>query len=164
MERSYPRRYRGESVDRYVRPIAGRLGRSAAEVSVEGEVDPDRAELVSVDDFSVFSRGTTVTSGTRADVVYIDEELGKVFLDGPVYGERYGRFPEAAGLGEPLPLPVVLWKAGTEAGVWVLLSSRRGFSPEEPGCRRSLLRVTEAVLERGRVLSEGLEWGRRAPA
>ncbi|MBA2441454.1 MAG: hypothetical protein H0V53_03480 [Rubrobacter sp.] len=161
MERTYPRRYGGESVDRHVRLVAGRLGQSAAEVSVEGEMDPDRAELVSVDDFSVFSRGTTVTSGTRADVVYIDEAFGTVFLDGPIYGERYGRFPEAAGLGAPLPLPVVLWKAGTEAGVWVLVSSRRGFSPGEPGCARSLLRVTEAVLERGRLLYEGLEWSRQ---
>lgn len=164
MDRTYPRRYRRESVDRYVRLVAGRLGQEVSEVSVEGEMEPDRAELVFVDDFSVFSRGTTVTSGTRADVIYIDEVLGTVFLDGPIYGERYGRFPEAAGLGVSLPLPVVLWKAGTEAGVWVLLSSRRGFGPEEPGCRRSLVRVTETVLERGRALSEDLELGRHAPA
>ena len=150
MERSYLRRYRGENIGRYLESIAAGLG---GEVFVEGEPGADEAELWLVDDLTLAARSTTGTTGTRADVVYIDEASGRVRLDGPICGERYGGPGAAADLALPLPLPVLLWRGRVSAGTWVMVTSREGW-----GYERVLIRVTEEALRRGEEISLDLEW------
>lgn len=150
MERSYPRRYGGESIGGYIEAIAARLG---GEVYVEGELGADETELLLVDDLSLAARSTTGTTGTRADVVYVDGATGAVYLDGPICGERYGGPGAAHDLAPPLPLPVLLWRGRVSAGTWVLVTSRVGA-----GYERSLLRVTAESLQRGRDIALDLEW------
>lgn len=150
MERSYPARYRGESVGCYIEAIAARLG---GEVYVEGELGADEAELLLVDDLSLEARCTTCTPGTRADVLYVDGATGAVYLDGPICGERYGGSGAACDLAPPLPLPVLLWRGRVSAGSWVLVTSRDGS-----GYERSLVRVTEEALQRGLAIALDLEW------
>ena len=150
MERSYPRRYRGENIGHYLESIAARLG---GDVFVEGELGADEAELFLVDDLSLAARSTTGTTGTRADVVYVDEASGSVRLDGPICGERYGGPGAAADLASPLPLPVLLWRGRVSAGTWVMVTSR-----ERWGYERALIRVTEEAIQRGQEISLDLEW------
>lgn len=149
MERSYPRRYRGENIGRYLEAIAGLGG----EVFVEGELGADETELFLVDDLTLAARSTAGTTGTRADVLYVDEASGRVRLDGPICGERHGGPGAAADLAPPLPLPVLLWRGSVSAGTWVVVTSREGW-----GYERALIRVTEDSLQRGQEISLDLEW------
>lgn len=150
MERSYPRRYRGENIGRYLESIDAGLG---GEVFIEGELGADEAELFLVDDLTLAARSTTGTTGTRADVVQVDEASGRVRLDGPICGERYGGPGAAADLASPLPLPVLLWRGRISAGTWVMVTRR-----EELGYERDLIRVTDEALARGQEISLDLEW------
>ena len=160
MERSYPKRYNAPGVEGIRALISSSLG---PEVSVEGEIDADRAEIILADDTSLFSRGSTGTRGTRVDVLYVDKESGTVRLVGPVNAERYDEIPDYRVEESPVPLPLLLWRAGTESGVWVVVSSRNRGSRTESYTRR-LVRVTDAVLERGRELEQDLAWCRGATA
>lgn len=153
VERVYPRRYGGELIGRYLGAISARLGGAIRELSVDGELGADEAELILVDDLSLGARGTTGTPGTRADVVYVDEARGAVYLDGPLCGARYGDGGAAADLAPPLPLPVLLWRGRLSPGTWVLVTSRAG-----EGYERRLIRTTAEALERGRSLALDLEW------
>lgn len=150
MERSYLRRYRGQNVERFLESIDAGLG---GEVFVEGELGADEAELWLVDDLTLAARSTTGTQGTRADVLYVNETSGRVRLDGPICGERYGGPGAAADLALPLPLPLLLWRGRVSAGTWVVVTSRA-----ELGYERALIRVAEEALARGRELALDLEW------
>lgn len=153
VERSYPRRYGGECIGRYLGAISARLCGEVRDLTVEGELGADEAELILVDDLSLGGRGTTGTRGTRADVVYVDETRGTAYLDGPLCGARHGDSGAAGDLAPPLPLPVLLWRAGVSPGTWVLVTSRTG------GCYEwRLARTTIEALERGRGLALDLEW------
>ena len=161
MERSYPKRYNAPGVEGIRALISSSLG---PEVSVEGEIDADRAEIILADDTSLFSRGSTGTRGTRVDVLYVDKESEAVRLVGPVNAERYDEIPDlSADTAPPTPLPLLLWRAGTEPGVWIVISSRKP-EPQTESYTRRLIRVTEAVLERGRRLESDLAWCREMPA
>lgn len=153
MERVYPRRYDGECIGRYLGAISARLGGEVRELAVEGEFGADEAELILVDDLSLFGRGKAKTQGTRADVVYVDEVRGTVYLDGPLGGARYGDAGVVADLAPPLPLTVLLWRARVSAGTWVLVTSRSGV-----GYEWRLIRTTPEALERGRSFVLDLEW------
>ena len=163
MERSYPKRYNKPDVEGIRGLISHNLGADAEDVHAEGEVAADRAELILVDDTSLFSRNTTGTTGTRVDVLYVDKESGTVRLVGPVSAERYDEIPELSAEVAPTPLPLLLWKAGTEPGVWIVVSSRKYDSRTESYTRR-LIRVTDNVVERGRTLESDLAWCRGMPA
>lgn len=167
MERTYPKRYSKPEIDRYVGYIAEQLGLPEKNVTLEGETEPDAAEQLLVDDASAFSlamtddpRYTFSFLNTRADVLYVDEEFGTVRFNGPVGGRRRGR--SSKRLEKLLPLPVLLWRAGVEPGVWVAVSG--GFQREGGEFAVKLVRVTEALLERGRDLSHKPRRSRSNPA
>lgn len=153
MERAYPRRYGEEFIGGYLGEISARLGAEARELCVEGELGAEESELILVDELSLAARGTTGTSGTRADVVYVDAVRGTAYLDGPLCGARYGDGGAAADLAPPLPLPVLLWRGRLGPGTWVLVTSRT-----EEGYEWRLIRTTAEALERGRSLALDLEW------
>ncbi|WP_047865924.1 hypothetical protein [Rubrobacter aplysinae] len=153
MERSYPKRYSGEFIGRYLGAILSGLDAEVLDITVDGELDADEAELVLVDDLSLVGRGPVVTSGTRADVVYVDETRGTAKLYGPLCGARHGDAGAAADLAPPLPLPVLMSRGGLDAGTWVLLTTRMGG-----GYERRLIRATPEAIERGRELALDLEW------
>ena len=150
MQRSYPTRYAGHSMEPYLDAIRASLG---GEIYVEGEMTGGEAELVLVDDLSLESRGTNVTRGVRADVLYLDAERGAARLYGPICGERYGGPGAAFDLAPPLPLTVLLWRGGLSAGTWIVVTSREGA-----GYERALIRVTKDALERGQEIALDLEW------
>lgn len=153
MERSYPRRYSGECIGGYLGAISARVGAEVPELTVDGGLDADEAELLLVDDLSLAGRGTTETAGTRADVVYVDETRGTAKLYGPLCGARHGDAGAVADLAPPLPLPVLMSRGGLGAGTWVLLTTRT-----DCGYERRLIRVTPEAIERGRELALDLEW------
>lgn len=158
MEKSYAKRYTKPDMDRHRGRIAEQLG--VAAVTLKRDMDPDDSELLLVDDASAFPlamtddpRYTATFLKTRADVVYVDEERGTVRFNGPVGGRRRGEASQPSG--EPMPLPALLWRAGIEPGVWVVVS---GYEGEKGDFMVTLVRVTEKILERGRSLSRELEW------
>lgn len=153
MERVYARRYSGECVGGYLSAISARVGARVGELLIEGELGADDAELILVDDLSLAARGTAHTSGTRVDVVYVDETRGAASLYGPLCGARFGDGGPALDLAPPLPLPVLLWRGGVSPGTWVLVTSRAGGSYE-----RRLIRATPEAVERGKALARDLEW------
>jgi hypothetical protein len=153
VERSYPRRYSGECIGGYLGAISARVGAEVPELTVDGGLDADEAELLLVDDLSLAGRGTTETAGTRADVVYVDETRGTVKLYGPLCGARYGGSGAAGDLMPPLPLPVLMWRGGVSAGTWVLVTTRIGS-----GYERRMIRVTAEAIGRGQSLALDLEW------
>lgn len=167
MQRSYPKRYNKPSIDGYLDLIAERFG-YAADVILEGELDPGWSEFVVIDDAAAFPVGMTNDPGcmdgilsTRADVVYIDEEFGVVRFSGPVADRSRDRSRSPAAsidAAVPLSLPVLLWRAGIEPGVWISVSGR---PYGEGDYVVMLVRVTRALLERGRDLSGGLARGER---
>lgn len=161
MQRSYPKRYSKSRIDGYLDLIAERFG-YAGDVILEGELDPGWSEFVVIDDAAAFPTGMTNDPGcmdgilsARADVVYIDEEFGVVRFSGPVADRSPAQSIDAA---VPLSLPVLLWRAGIEPGVWISVSGR---PYGEGDYLVMLIRVTRALLERGRDLSGGLARGER---
>lgn len=155
MERSYPKRFNKPSIHRHLDLLAGKLGCDVFDVDVAEEPDPARFEPLLVDDASLLPAGMTddpgLTAGvlgSRADVVYVDEEFGIVRFSGPIADRRRG----GPSSPDALPLPVLLWRAGVEPGVWVAVSE----CPLDGGEDRAatLVRVTDALLQRGRRLSE----------
>lgn len=164
MERTYPKRYAKPEISRCAGLVAEQLGLAAEGVVSEGEMEPGDAEMILVDDASAFSlamtddpRYTCPFLSLRADVIYVDEEVGAVRFNGPVGGRRRGR--SSKQLEKLVPLPALLLRAGVEPGVWVAVS---GFRDDEFSV--TLVRVTEALLERGRDLSREPRRSRSNPA
>lgn len=153
VERSYPKRYGGECIVRYLGEISSSLGAEVGNLTVEGELGAEEAELVLVDDLSLTGRGTAETYGTRADVVYVDDTRGTARIYGPICGARHGDSGAAGDLAPPLPLSVLLWRGGVSAGTWVLVTTWTG-----DGYEGRLIRTTPEVLESGRRLALDLEW------
>lgn len=153
MERAYPRRCKGEFIGGYLGAISGRLGGDQGELYVAGELGADEAELTLVDDLSLSGRSNVGTSGTRADVVYVDETRGTAHLYGPLCGARHGDAGAVGDLAPPLPLPVLLWRGGVSPGTWVLVTAWTSS-----GYERCLIRATAEARERGRCLAFDLEW------
>lgn len=163
MRRPYLRRYNKPRIDRHLGPIAARFGRAAGDVVLMGEPDPAWSEFLLVDDASAVPacvtddpRRTAGLLTARADVVYVDEEYGVVRFGGPIAGRRPDPGPHAP-TAPPSPLPELLHRVGIEPGVWIAVSGRPYGEQEDDTL--TLIRVTEAVLERGRELSEAPRWG-----
>lgn len=153
VERAYPRRYRGEYIARYLGAISSSLGLEMWDLTADGELGAEQAELILVDDLSLAGRSTSGTDGTRADVVYVDETRGTAHLYGPLCGARHGDAGAAGDLTPPLPLPILLWRGGVSAGTWVLVTTCTGSGHEA-----RLIRTTPEALESGRRLALDLEW------
>lgn len=156
IEKSYPARYKKEMTGRYSElvakklKVASKLKTDAGEVGVEERIDPERAELLLVEDASLTPKGMVnfpeCSSGLRADVVYIDEVLGRrVRFSGPLGGGYQDQPPKEPQF--PSPLPALLWRERVEPGVWVAVSGDRA---------PLLIRVTVELLERGYALERDL--------
>ncbi|PLS82162.1 MAG: hypothetical protein CYG60_25070 [Actinobacteria bacterium] len=162
MERSYPKRYGKPSIERHRKIIVEALEYATEDVVVEGEMEADRAELLLIDDASSFPKGITGDpgdengpEGARAYVLYVDEEFGVVRFAGPLGGGNYDCSPQASQ--EPLPptpLTALLRREGIKPGVWVAILDRYERGRTEEGRTGRLIRITRAMLERGRKLSE----------
>lgn len=164
MDRTYPKRYAKPEISRCAGLIAEQLGLPPEDVIPAGEMDLDDADSIFVDDASAFSlaltgdpRYTCPFLNLRADVLYVDEEIGTVRFNGPVGGRRRGQ--SSKQLEKVVPLPALLWRAGVEPDVWVAVS---GYRAEDFSV--TLVRVTEALLERGRGLSRRPRRSRSNPA
>lgn len=123
------------------------------DLTVEGEIGAEQAELILVDDLSLAGRNTSGTDGTRADVVYVDETRGTAHLYGPLCGARHGDSGAVGDLTPPLPLSILLWRGGVSAGTWVLVTTLT-----DNGHEARLIRTTPEALESGRILALDLEW------
>ena len=162
MERSYPKRYSKPSIEPHEKIIVEALEHAAEDVVVEGEMEADRAELLLIDDASSFPTGITKDpgdengpEGARAYVLYVDEEFGVVRFAGPLGGGLYDCSPQASqDLLPPTPLTALLGQKGVKPGVWVAVVDRYEREQTEGGRTGRLIRVTQAMLERGRKPSE----------
>ena len=162
MERSYPKRYSKPSIEPHEKIIVEALEHAAEDVVVEGEMEADRAELLLIADASSFPMGITKDpgdengpEGARAYVLYVDEEFGVVRFAGPLGGGNYDCSPQASqDLLPPTPLTALLGRKGVKPGVWVAVVDRYEREQTEGGRTGRLIRVTQAMLERGRKPSE----------
>ena len=161
MERSYPKRYSEPRIKQHEKIIVEALEHAAEDVVVEGEMEADRAELLLIDDASSFPTGITKgpgdengPEGARAYVLYVDEEFGVVRFAGPL-GGSYDCSPQASqALLPPTPLTALLGRKGVKPGVWVAVVDRYEREQTEGGRTGGLIRVTQAMLKRGRKPSE----------